>query len=101
MMQKLIFMNHILHLEENSLAKQIQSAQETYKVGGLTQEVWQFIADLELPNCFDQKIPKNQWKRLVKKVFAKANEEDICRAAESSKMMKKSMNDEEKFECKE
>ena len=59
MMQNLIFMNHILHLGEDSLAKQIQSAQETYNVGGLTKEVKQFIADLALPNCFEQKQMEN------------------------------------------
>ena len=94
-------MNHILHLGEDSLAKQIQSAQETYNVGGLTEEVKQFIADLALPNCFEQKIPKNRWKILVKKAIAKANEEDIRQAAQSSKKMRISMNDDEKFECKE
>ena len=50
MMHKLIFMNHILHLEEDSLAKQIQSAQQTYNVGGLTEEVKGFIAQLSIPN---------------------------------------------------
>ena len=47
-MQKLIFMNHILHLGEDTLAKQIQSDQEILNVGGLTQEVKQFIAELAL-----------------------------------------------------
>ena len=59
MMHRLIFMNHILHLEEDSLAKQIQSAQQTYNVAGLTEEVKGFIAQLSIPNCFEQKIPQN------------------------------------------
>ena len=100
-MQKLIFMNHILHLEEDSLAKQIQSAQETYNCGGLTQEVKQLVEDLSLPNCFEQNIPPNKWKNLVKKAIAKANEEEIRQAAKSSKKMKNGINEEEKFECKE
>ena len=94
-------MNHILHLGKDTLAKQIQSAQETLNVGGLTQEVKQFIADLALPNCFEQKIPQIGWKSLVKKAIAKANEEDIRNSAESYKKMKNRRKDEEKFECKE
>ena len=36
----------------------------------------------------------------MKKAIAKANEEDIRQAAQSKKM-RNSMNDDEKFECKE
>jgi hypothetical protein len=39
MMHKLIFINHILHLGEDSLAKQIQVEQEKHNVKGLSQEV--------------------------------------------------------------
>ena len=38
MMNKLIFMNHIIHLGENTLAKQIQMAQELHSSPGLTSE---------------------------------------------------------------
>ena len=62
MMSKLIFMNHILHLEDNSLAKQIQAAQQANNTKGLTQEVQQFIEQLNLPNCFTSRIPQNKWK---------------------------------------
>jgi hypothetical protein len=101
MMHKLIFMNHILHLEEDSLAKQIQSAQQTYNVGGLTEEVKGFIAQLSIPNCFEQKIPQNTWKSLVKKAISKANEQEIRGSTEGYKKMKDRVQDDEKFECKE
>ena len=52
MKHKLIFMNHILHLGEDSLAKQIQVEQEKHNVKGLSQEVKEFIDILSLPNCF-------------------------------------------------
>ena len=48
MMNKLICMNHIVHLEDDSLAKQVQQAQ--YKVKGLCQEVEEFVKELSLPN---------------------------------------------------
>ena len=87
-MHKLIFMNHILHLDEDSLAKQIQLAQQTYSVGGLTEEVKEFIRELSLPNCFEQKIPQNTWKGLVKKAIDKANEQEIRSSAITYKKMK-------------
>ena len=100
-LNKLVFMNHILHLGEDSLARQIQTSQETHNVGGLTQEVKQLIAELALPNCFEQRIPQNKWKSLVKKAIDKANEEEIRQAAKSSKKMKNRMKEGERFECKE
>ena len=62
MMSKLFFMNHILQLEDNSLAKQIQAAQQANNTKGLTQEVQQCIEQLNLPNCFTSRIPQNKWK---------------------------------------
>ena len=73
MMKKLIFMNHILHLGENTLAKQIQMSQELNNSPGLTSEVKDFIAKLGLPNCFKEIIPKNKWKYIVKKSIEEAN----------------------------
>ena len=101
MMQKLIFMNHILHLEEDALAKQIQTAQKINNVKGLTQEVEMFIAQLSLPNCFNTRIPKTKWKTLVKKAIARANENEIRLATLSYKKMKNRILENEKFECKE
>ena len=43
MMHKLLFMNHILHLGEDTLAKQIQVEQENHNGNGLTHEVKEFI----------------------------------------------------------
>ena len=101
MMHKLIFMNHILHQGEDSLAKQIQVAQQAANAGGLTDEVQKFIEQLSLPNCFEQRIPQNTWKRLVKKAIDKANENEIRRSAMSYKKMKEKVKNEEKFECKD
>ena len=101
MMHKLFFMNHILHLGEDSLAKQIQCAQQASNAGGLTEEVESFIEKLSLPNCFEQRIPQNVWKRLVKKAIDKANETAIRASTKSYKKMKEKVKDEERFECKD
>ena len=101
MMSKLIFMNHILHLEDNSLAKQIQSAQQANNTKGLTQEVEQFIEQLSLPNCFTSRIPQNKWKTLVKKAVMKENEKEIRHSSTSYKKMMNKVFDDEKFGCKD
>ena len=90
---KLIFMNHIIHLEEGSLAKQIQQSQEKYDAGGLTQEVKEAIASLSLPNCFEENIPERRWKYLVKKAISAANEKEIRCSAETYKKMKHKIED--------
>ena len=95
MQYKLIFMNHILHLDENSLAKEIQSAQERHNAGGLTQEIKELISHLSLPNCFAEKIPQGRWKNIVKTAISKANEKDIRASAEQYKKMK--IADDEKL----
>ena len=73
-MNKLIFMNHIIHLEGDALAKQVQYAQQKYNVKGLSQEVEGFVKELELPNCMKEDVPKGRWKTLVTRAIAKANE---------------------------
>ena len=56
--QKLIFMNHILHLEPESLAWQVQEIEEKENLPGLTQECKEQIEKLNLPNIFKVNIPK-------------------------------------------
>ena len=94
-------MNHILHLEETSLAKKIQVAQDKFDDGGLTEEVREYIGSLSLPDCFQSRIPKAEWKRKMSKAISKANEDEIRKAAEGYKKMKNKISEGEKFECKE
>ena len=77
MMNKLIFINHILNLNDNTLAKQILSTQIAQDLPGLKCEAEVFIAELGLQNCLASKIEKNSWKLLVKKAVSKANEEEL------------------------
>ena len=101
MMNKLIFMNHIIHLEDDALAKQVQYAQQKYNVKGLSQEVEGFIKELELPNCMKEDVPQGRWKTLVKRAIAIANEKEIRFSAEKYKKMKSKVSEEEKFELKD
>ena len=97
MMHKLIFMTHILHLGEDSLAKQIQVEQEKHNVKGLSQEVKEFIDIISLPNCFQRGIPPKRWKRLVKG----PNEKEIRESSESFKKIKNKIEDSDKFKFKD
>ena len=85
MMHKLIFMNHILQVE-----------QEKHNVNGITQEVKEFIDIISLPNCFQERISHIRWKTLVKGVIANANENEVRESSESYKKMKKKIKDSDK-----
>ena len=101
MSRKLLFMNHIIHLGEDSLAKQIQIAQKENDSPGLTREVEEFIVQLGLPNCLNITIKKNKWKRLVKKAIAEANEKDIRESMKNYKKVNQSVLENETFGCQE
>ena len=101
MTSKLCFMNHILHLDDSSLARQIQIAQQTHGVKGLVSECQEFINMLKLPNCFHLKITKSRWKRMVSRATARENDKEIRQAALSYKKMKGQILDNEEFGCKD
>ena len=96
-MNKLIFVNHIQNLDENTLAKQILTAQTYEDLPGLKRETEEFIAELGLPNCFTSRINKNSWKQLVKKAVNGANEEELRRKMESYEKVNKKVFQDEKF----
>ena len=100
MMNKLILVNHILSLDENSLARQVLIAQVTQNLPGLKNEAEHFINDLGLPNCFKRSIPKNSWKKQVKKAVGRKNEEELRNKMESFKKVRHDISNE-KFECKD
>ena len=70
-------MNHILHLNENCLAKEIQAIQEKLDLPSLTKECKTLIKELNLTDIFKEKIKKRTWKRLVKKKILDENEKEI------------------------
>ena len=100
MMNKILFMNHILNLDQDTLAKQVQMMQQVHESPGLTSEVKKYLSDLNLPNCFEHHFSKPKWKSLVKTAIKKANEEEIRESIKQYKKMK-NVEEEEKFECKD
>ena len=73
-LNKLLFMNHIVYLDNGTLAKQIQEAQLENDSPGLTKEVQAYMVELNPPNCLLTRIPQMKWKTLVKKAVSQANE---------------------------
>ena len=100
-LNKLVFMNHIVHLDNGALAKQIQEEQMKNGSPGLTKEVQGYMEELSLPNCFVTRIPQMKWKTLVKKAVKQANEKEIKEEIIPYKKMKNVNVEEEKFECKD
>ena len=86
--EKLVFMNHILHLDSSSLARQVQIIQNEENLPGLTQECKMFIQQLELPNLFEIYHSKQKWKTLVKVAVKIANEKEVLAAMEGYKKLK-------------
>ena len=98
--RKLNFMNHILHLDPGSLARQIQMIQEQENLPGLTQEVKQQVETLRLPNLFDEMIPKNKWKNIVKDAIKEANENEVKESLMTYKKLKNRKIVHEKYGMK-
>ena len=86
--KKLVFMNQILHQNPGSLARQVQQIQESENLPGLTEEVKGQVEKLNLPNPFEECIPQNKWKSLVKASIKEENEKEVKTALSSYKKLK-------------
>ena len=93
-------MNHVLHLDQDSLARQVQEVQEKENLPGLTQECKEFMENLKLPNIFSEKIPKTKWKKLVKASVEDANENEIRDSMNNYKKLKNRQIIEDKYGIK-
>ena len=93
-------MNHILHLESSSLAKQVQIIQEKENLPGLTQECKMLIEQLKLPNLFEVSHSKQKWKTLVKGAVKEANEKGVLVAMRGYKKLKNRDIVQDKFGLK-
>ena len=67
--KKLLFLFHLINLEESSLANEIFILQKNHNIPGFVKEGRQLLEKFSLPNIIDQnlKISKLQWKKMVRK----------------------------------
>ena len=86
--QKLLFIYHLIKLEENSLANEMLRVQISQHLPGLVPECKELIKSLNLPDLFEKKVngtlSKLAWKKLVTKAIL-ADEEAKFKKAFSSK----------------
>ena len=101
--KKLLFIHHVINMDETALAKQIQNVQQKYFLPGLTKECQSLIYQLNLPNIFDDKVnlSKHKWKILVKKKIKDENEKYLKELMNDYKKLKNSKLIGEKFETKD
>ena len=64
--KKLNFIFHIINMDKSSLSSQVYELQEKLNLPGLVRECKEIIKDLNLPNIFQVKMSKYQWKEKVK-----------------------------------
>ena len=88
-------------MDKSSLASQVYEIQEKLNLPGLVRECKEIIEDLNLPNIFEVKMSKYQWKEKVKCALKSKNEKDIKSKMEESKKLKNSELMKEKCEIKE
>ena len=76
---KLLFLHHLVELENTTLAKQILIRQKEKNLVGPLREMCEILKDLGLPDITskERSMSKKQWKSLVKRTILTKNEEEI------------------------
>ena len=77
-------------MDKSSLSSQVYEIQEKLNLPGLVRECKEIIKELNLPNIFEVKMSKYQWKEKVKCALKSKNEKDIKSKMEESKKLKNS-----------
>jgi hypothetical protein len=95
--RKLEFIWHLNNLGDETLAKEIMMVQKTHCLPGLVQECQEWIEELNLPDIFQNKITKNQWKKMIKDKILKQNEAELRIKMMSLEKLKNSKLVTEKF----
>ena len=83
-------MIHILNLDKDTLARQVQIGQQVNESPRLTAEVQKYICDLNLPSWFENYFPKSKWKKTCESSnWRKKNEEEIRESIKPYKKIKR------------
>ena len=97
-LKKLTFYHHLLHLDDNSLAKQIFIIQEKLSYPGLVKECRELIQELRLSDA--RILSKKQWKSIVKRRIHQKNKDEILGSMASYKKIGKIKSATETFGVK-
>ena len=103
--RKLLFLHHLISLDDSSLAKEILQVQECMKLPGLVKEGKILIKQFNLPNIFEKKVftglSKLSWKRLVNSAIMNFEESKLKSIIIDKSKLKDGPMATENFEPKE
>ena len=96
-MKKLLFLHHLVGLDDQSLAKQVLSVQDHHDLPGLVTECKDLIVKFKLPNILKIRKSKNVWKSLVKKKIIEENSKELKEELSKYRKLEESEFLEEEF----
>jgi hypothetical protein len=64
-------------LNEGALAKEILMVQKVHSMPGLLRECQKWIEEYSLPDIFETKLTKLQWKKMIKAKIMQQNEKEL------------------------
>ena len=78
---KMLFLHHLVELDDESLAKQIFTKQKEKNLIGPARELREILNQLKLPNIFDQKfqLSRKQWNQKVKKAIEDKEKDEVIK----------------------
>ena len=76
---KMLFLHHLVELNDASLAKQIYTKQKEKTLIGPARELREIMTQLKLPNIFDHKLQlsRKQWNQKVKKAIEDKEKSEV------------------------
>ena len=101
--KKLLFLYHLIKMDEKSLAKEIFEVQVNKRLPGLADECKILLTTLNLPDIFETKVISKlsqlAWKRMVNNSILEYEERNLKSEASSKSKLKDKHIDEESFQC--
>ena len=98
--KKLKFMHHVVHLEEDSLAKEIFNEENRFEFPGLWKECTELMEELDIPIDKVYDSSKGEWKRLVNARVEENNKKELLEQIKSYKKIQFDVLKDEKCEMR-
>ena len=100
MVKKLLFLRHLIHLPENSLALEVLEVQKQMEIPSLWMEGLQFLLDLEISIEELHELSKRQFKQRVQSAAKEKNRRDLLQLIEPYKKLSSAQLSEENYGTK-
>ena len=103
--RKLLFLHHVINMDESSLAREIFDVQKSEHLPGLVSECKSLLKSLNLPNILDIKVAaglsKVAWKRLVKDAIKEIEVSKLKKQISTKSKLKDGPMSKEDFKIKD